>query len=69
MAMILRVLREIRANPGISTKALAEKLELSTRTVQRHIETLRMAGEFIDYDRSKRGWQLTANKSELLGEW
>lgn len=69
VAMILRVLREIRANPGISTKELSEKLELSTRTIQRHIETLRMAGEFIDYDRTKRGWQLMGNKSELLGEW
>ena len=69
VAMILRVLREIRTNPGISTRGLADKLELSTRTVQRHIETLRMAGEVIDYDRTKRGWQLLANKSELLGEW
>lgn len=69
IAMILRILREIKIHPGISTNALADKLDLSSRTVQRHIETLRMAGEFIDYDRSKRGWKLFENKSELMGDW
>lgn len=62
----LQVLGNIRANPGITTAALAERLEESPRSIQRSIETLRAAGECIDYDASLRGWKLDIGKSVLL---
>ena len=65
---VLLIVDLIRKNPGIKTKALAEKLELSNRSVQRYIETLRVAGEWIEYDRSLKGWSLIAGKSILLGD-
>ena len=42
--------------------------ELSTRSVQRYIETLRCAGEWIEYDTSLKGWKLLHNVSMLIGE-
>ena len=54
----------IRNKANISTKKLAEKIERSPRTLQRYIETLRSAGEFIGYDRQKKTapngkWKIT----------
>lgn len=66
---VLLIVDLIRKNPGIKTKALAERLELSNRSVQRYIETLRVAGEWIDYDRKLKGWYLAAGKSILLMDW
>lgn len=69
LAMLLKILFAIRNKPYITTKELAEKIEKSDRTVQRYIETLRCAGEFIGYDRGKNGWYLMVDgKSVLMDE-
>lgn len=54
----LLIMREIKRKPYISSQELAEKAELSTRSIQRYIETLRVAGEWIEYDKTHRGWFL-----------
>ena len=70
LAMLIKILFAIRNKPYITTKELAEKIEKSDRTVQRYIETLRCAGEFIGYDRQKKGWYLVVDgKSVLLDEF
>lgn len=63
------ILSEIRKHPGVTSAQLAEKLELSLRSVQRYIETLRVAGEWIEYDKALKGWKLTDGKSVLWGDW
>ena len=69
LAMLIKILFSIRNKPYITTKELAEKIEKSDRTVQRYIETLRCAGEFIGYDRGKNGWYLMVDgKSVLMDE-
>ena len=68
LANAIIILSQIRNNPFITTKELAEKLELSERTIQRYIETLRVAGEWIEYDMSRKGWKLTDGKSILWGD-
>lgn len=70
LSQIIRVLFAIRNKPYITTKELAGKIERSTRTVQRYIETLRCSGEFIGYDRAKNGWYLMIDgKSVLMDEF
>ena len=70
LAQAIMILFAIRNKPYITTKELAEKIERSPRTVQRYIETLRSAGEFIGYDRQKKGWYLMVEgKSVLLNEF
>lgn len=69
LANVIFVLSSIRKTPGISTKELAEKLEISTRSVQRYIETLRIAGEWIEYDPTLKGWKLSVGKSILWGDF
>lgn len=69
IAQTIRVLSEIRKHPYITTAELAEKIERNPRTVQRYITTLVCAGEFIDYDRKKKGWYLFDNKSVLWGDY
>ena len=64
----ITVLSEIRKNNGITTKQLAEKIEVSDRTAQRIIESLRIAGEWIEYDRKLKGWKLTDGISILFGD-
>ena len=68
LAHAIMILSRIRSNPGITTRELAKERELSPRTVQRYIETLRVAGEAIDYDPVKKGWKLSAGKSFLWGD-
>ena len=63
------ILSEIRRHPGVTSAQLADKLEISLRSVQRYIETLRVAGEWIEYDNSIKGWKLTEGKSVLWGDW
>ena len=65
----IMILSRIRSNPGITTRELTEELELSRRTVQRYIETLRVAGEAIEYDPVKKGWKLSFGKSFLWGDF
>ena len=65
----LRIVSAIRRRPGIKTKELSEMLDISTRSVQRYITALQVAGEFIEYDASKKGWKLLGGKSEFFGDW
>ena len=69
IAQTIRVLSEIRKNPGITTAQLAEIIERNAKTVRRYITTLNCAGEFIEYDRKKKGWFLFENKSVLWGDY
>ncbi|MBQ7976900.1 MAG: helix-turn-helix domain-containing protein [Clostridia bacterium] len=68
LSQAIIILFAIRNNPYITTKTLAEKIERTPRTVQRYIETLRCAGEWIAYDKNKKGWYLYDGKSILLDE-
>ena len=65
-ANILKTLRLIAENPGISSKEIAEKLEVAPRSVTRYIETLNIAGESIVYDRKPNGWRLEYGESLLM---
>lgn len=58
LALCLTILKRIRKIPGISTKKLAEECEVSEKTILRYIETLRVSGEWLEYDRQSRGWTL-----------
>ncbi|MBQ2897732.1 MAG: HTH domain-containing protein [Clostridia bacterium] len=70
LAMLIKILFAIRNKPYITTRELADKIERTDRTVQRYIETLRCAGEFIGYDRQKKGWYLMVDgKSVLMNEF
>ena len=69
VSQTIRVLSEIRRHPYITTAELAEIIERNPRTVQRYITTLVCAGEFIEYDRKKKGWFLFENKSILWGDY
>ena len=69
IANALVVLTQIRKHPGITTEKLSEILELSPRTIQRYIESLRLAGEWITYNPSKKGWELQDGKSILFGDF
>lgn len=68
IALALMILRKIHDHPGISTRALSDKLEINPRSIQRYINSLRMAGEFIEYDMSHKGWKLFTGRSILLGD-
>lgn len=68
LADCLMILSLIRSHPGIRTQELAEKVELPARTVQRYISTLQAAGEWIEYARDKKGWQLQNGISILFGD-
>lgn len=70
LSQAITILFAIRNRPYITTKELAEKIERSPRTIQRYVETLRAAGEFIGYDRKKKGWYLMIDgKSVLMNEF
>ncbi|MCI9447761.1 MAG: hypothetical protein HFH36_10280 [Lachnospiraceae bacterium] len=43
-------------------------MEISRRSVQRDFETLRVAGEWVEYNRTLKGWKLTEGKSVLWGD-
>lgn len=69
LANCLKILSLLRKKQYITTCEIAEELELSKRTIQRYIETLRMAGEWIEYDANHRGWYLAEKgKSMLWGD-
>lgn len=69
LANSIMILSMMRKKPYVTTKEIAERLELSERTVQRYIETLRVAGEWIEYDISHKGWTLQEGKSILWGDF
>lgn len=68
MFHVLLVLKAIINKPMITTKEIAVKVEIDARTVLRNIETLKMAGEAIEYDRVKRGWYIENNYSMLISD-
>ena len=47
---------------------LTELTELPLRNVQRYISALQATGEWIEYDRSLRGWKLFHGFSILYGD-
>ena len=69
MADCLMILSLIRLQPGVRTQELADKLEVSVRTVQRYISTLQAAGEWIEYDMAQKGWRLQFRISVLFGDY
>ena len=66
MADCIKIISLVKARPGIKTQEIAERLEVSTRTVQRYISTLQVTGEGIEYDNTKKGWFLPGNCSILF---
>ena len=64
----LKILALIRTHSGISTQKLAELTELQLRSVQRYIAALQATGEWIEYDRTLRGWKLFHGVSILYGD-
>lgn len=68
IANAITILSLIRSKPGVTTKEISEKIELSERTILRYIETLKAAGEWIEYDPSLKGWKLGCEKSLLMNE-
>lgn len=66
MADCIKIISLVKARPGIKTQEIAGRLEVSTRTVQRYISTLQVAGEGIEYDNTKKGWFLPGNYSILF---
>lgn len=64
----LKILALIRKHPGISTQKLSELIELPLRSVQRYIAALQATGEWIEYDRTLRGWKLFHGVSILYGD-
>lgn len=65
LSYALIILKMITDNPGISSKEIADRLEISPRSVTRYIETLNMAGESIVYNRKENGWSLEYDESLL----
>ena len=69
ISQTIRILSEIRKTPYITTIELSKIIERSQKTVLRYITTLNCAGEFIEYDKKKKGWFLFENKSLLWGDY
>lgn len=63
LAGSLKTLSLIRTKPGIKTSELAKALEEPERTILRYIAAMQSAGEWIEYDREKRGWYLQYGQS------
>lgn len=61
----MRILSLIQKKPGITTRLLAQKTDVSVRTVQRYIKTLINLDENLYYDPVSRGWRLPGNRSTL----
>lgn len=64
----LLILSMVRKFPGISTQQLVERTGISERSVQRYIKSIQATGEWLEYNRSKRGWELQHGKSLLFGD-
>ncbi len=65
----IQILSLIRKRPGITTQEIADLMELQPRTVQRYIAALQATGEWIEYDRTLKGWGLQKGISILLGDY
>ena len=64
LALTIRLLRQIEHCPGIRSRALADTLSISKRSIQRYIDVLRAAEENVKYDRSLHGWVLERRSAE-----
>ena len=64
----IQILSLIRKHPGIKTQELAEQTGSTVRTVQRYISALQAGGEWLEYDRAKKGWALQYGKSVFFGD-
>lgn len=64
----IQILSLIRGRPGIATQEISEITGLRPRTVQRYIAALQAAGEWIEYDRTVKGWALQKGVSVLFGD-
>ena len=71
LSIAIEMLSMLRRCPdGFTTGELAERMGVSTRSAQRFIETLRVAGEWIIYDAKTKHWRLeVAGKSALWGDF
>ncbi|MBE7009672.1 MAG: hypothetical protein E7422_11300 [Ruminococcaceae bacterium] len=63
LTLTIRVLRLIEQYPGIRSRAIAETLSISKRSVQRYIHVLRCADDSVQYDASVHGWVVGASFS------
>ena len=70
LSVALEMLSLLRRCPsGFTTGEFAGRMGISSRSVQRFIETLRVAGEWIIYDAKTKHWKLgIAGKSALWGD-
>ena len=64
----IQILALIRNHPGITTQKISEIIGLQPRTVQRYIAALQATGEWIEYDRTLKGWGLQKGVSILFGD-
>ena len=55
LMLALKIMKYICNHPGITTKELADAIEISDRSVKRYIEALRVAGAIIVYE--NKGWK------------
>ena len=67
----LYILTQILKHPNITTEELYNKMkymqeEVSIRTIERYIESLCMAGEFIEKDKKTKGWKLGCDGESIL---
>ena len=71
LSIAIEMLSMLRRCPdGFTTGELAERMGVSTRSAQRFIETLRVAGEWIIYDAKTKHWRLEIpGKSALWGDF
>lgn len=65
----IQILNLIRKYPGITTRQIVDKTELHPRTVQRYIAALQAAGEWIEYDRTLKGWALQQGMSMFYEDY
>lgn len=68
LANCLQILKMMKNREKVTTKEMSENLEVTPRTVQRYIQTLCVAGEWIEYDNHTKSWYLIEGKSILLDE-
>lgn len=68
LADSLLILSIIRKFPGVSTQQLVDRTGISERSIQRYIKSIQATGEWLEYNRSKRGWELQFGKSLLFGD-
>lgn len=69
LVRMLKMITYIQNRPGITARELAERLEISRRTLQRDIQTLGEANVPIIYDEEKRGYQFLGRFALFSVDW